>query len=616
MPVNLLNEKDLNNYLADTVYHGEEIQTFKSGNFKSVDYVKQNKDAIVRSMMYQWFKHRMRSHLVEKENAEFLTPVKMSEDLPNWAKDGLSKGENIYNFDATKVPQKLTGEIEKVRDFLYGAAESYVNKTLARAEDSKQDPKLRIDYLKTTNEYDSFEKALEAANKWHEILANKAENKKRDEELYKKSLEGTKSVMKLADGMEVVQLTTNEALDYESEYMGHCVGKGGYDAGVRNGSIKIYSIRDADGVPHVTFEVQGKDVVQCKGKGNKAPAGKYIRSVQSFIEKMGFDVKGDLANTGMIKQDDKCYSIWNLPKGFVVEGDLNLSGMGFTELPDLSHVIVMGNFICSHNKLTSLEGAPQKIGGDFGCYSNKLTTLEGAPQEVGGVFDCSDNQLTTLDGAPQEVGGYFDCGINQLTALEGAPQKIGGYFGCYGNKLTSLEGAPQEVGGGFNCCINQLTTLKGAPQEVGGDFYCGRNQLTTLEGAPQEVGGYFDCSYNLLTTLKGAPQEVGRDFYCCGNELTTLEGAPQKVCGSFYCTGNPDITTAPRHVLKYCNNPHIREWVKNGKRQASQQNKITELRARLQGKEDKQTSKDNAKHPNKTKISFIKKLSDFFSKIK
>jgi len=63
MPVNLLNEKDLNNYLADIVYHGQEMEAFKSGDFKSTAFVEQNKDAIVRSMLLQWCKHRLRSHL-------------------------------------------------------------------------------------------------------------------------------------------------------------------------------------------------------------------------------------------------------------------------------------------------------------------------------------------------------------------------------------------------------------------------------------------------------------------------------------------------------------------------------------------------------------------------
>ena len=47
--------------------------------------------------------------------------------------------------------------------------------------------------------------------------------------------------------------------------------------------------------------------------------------------------------------------------------------------------------------------------GDFYCYNNKLVSLEGSPQKVGGTFSCSDNQLVSLEGAPQRVGAILNC---------------------------------------------------------------------------------------------------------------------------------------------------------------------------------------------------------------
>ncbi len=174
---------------------------------------------------------------------------------------------------------------------------------------------------------------------------------------------------------------------------------------------------------------------------------------------------------------------------------------------------VTGDFYCTDNQLTSLEGAPQKVGGDFGCSENKLTSLKGAPKKVGGSFNCSRNQLTSLEGAPQKVGGSFYCNDNQLTSLKGAPQTVGRSFDCYKNQLTSLEGAPKEIGRDFNCSENQLTSLKGVPQEVGGDFDCYMNQLTSLKGAPQKVGRNFDCSNNPdLHSLDGIGEVKGKIY--------------------------------------------------------------------------------------------------------
>ena len=213
-----------------------------------------------------------------------------------------------------------------------------------------------------------------------------------------------------------------------------------------------------------------------------------------------------------IKQDGQIWDLNDLPDGFVIKGDLDLSGKGLEKLPDLSKVTIEGNFSCSGNKLTSLEGAPKEVGGNFDCSRNQLTSLKGAPEKVGGDFSCFENQLTSLEGAPKEVGGDFSCYINRLTSLEGAPEKVGGHFNCSDNQLTSLEGAPKEVGGDFDCFRNKLTSLKGAPEKVSGYFYCYHNQLTSLEGAPEKVGGAFDCSDNQLTSLKGAPKEVSGYF--------------------------------------------------------------------------------------------------------
>jgi len=173
------------------------------------------------------------------------------------------------------------------------------------------------------------------------------------------------------------------------------------------------------------------------------------------------------------EQDGKIYNLYDMPKGFVIKGNLDLINKGLTKLPDLSEVVVKGGFSCSFNQLTTLKGAPKEVGGGFRCQSNKLTSLKGAPQIVGGDFICSYNQLTSLEGAPEEVGGYFDCSENKLTSLEGAPQIVGEEFYCYRNQLTSLEGAPQTVGGGFHCQSNKLTSLVGLPQmEESKKIYC------------------------------------------------------------------------------------------------------------------------------------------------
>lgn len=137
-----------------------------------------------------------------------------------------------------------------------------------------------------------------------------------------------------------------DALKYEGDTMGHCVG--GYCDDVLEGRSRIFSLRDAKGEPHVTVEtaphpilplrypedrakltnlyeqqygvtptdgqlgqfwVNGdyrqfmpNDIVQIKGKSNNKPNPEYIPYVQDFVKTQGpWREVGDLHNTNLWK---------------------------------------------------------------------------------------------------------------------------------------------------------------------------------------------------------------------------------------------------------------------------------------------------------------------------
>jgi hypothetical protein len=71
---------------------------------------------------------------------------------------------------------------------------------------------------------------------------------------------------------------------------------------------------------------------------------------------------------------------------------------------------VGGNFVCSRNSLTSLQGSPSSVGGDFLCTHNNLTSLQGMAQTIDLVFRCSNNPLESLDGLSESFRGriYLD----------------------------------------------------------------------------------------------------------------------------------------------------------------------------------------------------------------
>ena len=99
--------------------------------------------------------------------------------------------------------------------------------------------------------------------------------------------------------------------------------------------------------------------------------------------------------------------------------ELDLSDYGLTKLPEiLKNVDVERYFVCSVNKLTTLENSPKTVGGSFYCGNNQLISLKGAPTYVGGEFGCGNNKLTSLDGAPTYVGGSFNCRHNPVKFTE------------------------------------------------------------------------------------------------------------------------------------------------------------------------------------------------------
>jgi hypothetical protein len=147
------------------------------------------------------------------------------------------------------------------------------------------------------------------------------------------------------------------ALAYESDVMGHCVGgerlpdgtrTGGYAPDVAAGRSRIFSLRDAKNEPHVTIEVKPPKysdaprehriqyldelkqqdpnadwsdegfakwmknrgievppaIKQIKGKGNAKPKKDYIPYVQDFVRSGNWSEVNDFRNTDLIRKSD------------------------------------------------------------------------------------------------------------------------------------------------------------------------------------------------------------------------------------------------------------------------------------------------------------------------
>ena len=402
MSVNVLNRKNVNDYLTDIVYRGHKRENIRPEDFKNVNFIQEHKDAVICSMVMQWCKDRFNLYLTgcSPENSGYLVYVNAQEpDLPKWAENAFTNNEKICRFEANSVSPDINRSMSLICEYLYVVAQKYVDKNLRRI--ANINPKaqnaapirLHIDFLKSYEVYNTLENTLIEARKWQKIMHEKTLLQNRNKKMYQASLNGTKRVMKLTNGMEIVELTSADALKYEGEYMGHCVGSSGYYEAISKGEIKVYSLRDANDLPHVTFTIcpnektKKDEITACLGKENKVPIAKYRAYIRKFIAAKKLEVNGLQNTTGLIKLYDEetkqsqYYDVFDIPhdRKFVCKGSVCLAGMKLTKLPDLSNVIVEGNFSCAENLLTSLKGRPAKVGGYFDCEYNKLESLQEIP---------------------------------------------------------------------------------------------------------------------------------------------------------------------------------------------------------------------------------------------
>lgn len=174
------------------------------------------------------------------------------------------------------------------------------------------------------------------------------------------------------------QAALEDALKYEGEVMGHCVG--GYCPDVVEGRSRIFSLRDAEGKPYTTVEVNpsrmtpydywyatkdkgspdvqeflswmsdqkpgpggfdkwyerwaketGREIErppalikQIKGPGNRAPAAEVLPYVQDFVKSGKWSDVKDLGNAGLTQLPDKRF----ITKEQFDEGVQRLAGEG------------------------------------------------------------------------------------------------------------------------------------------------------------------------------------------------------------------------------------------------------------------------------------------------
>ena len=317
-------------------------------------------------------------------------------------------------------------------------------------------------------------------------------------------------------------LELKQALKYEGDTMGHCVG--GYCPDVLEGRSRIYSLRDKKGEPHVTVEVRPNqarskyesdwlmsqpedvqdkitqqalaeheatksrrtpeedrftwgqalsnaikthmgevpsEIIQIKGKQNRAPKEEYLPFVQDFVRSGEWSGVGDLKNTGLVRQDGK----------YMTQSEYD-------------------DYLL--NQLQPPEGEGMKAGGKVHISDNPdsmMMDMEDQKFQVGGIVDVAARAAKAAKAAQMKKAMKASEALAQiegkrLNVTQADRTKVGqGYLGGPGfSGLQLQEGPHKDVGAVWG--VKNTGTAKTI---VGGfDKPLGKEYFTTMIGSPTQ----------------------------------------------------------------------------------------------------------------------------------
>jgi hypothetical protein len=375
--------------------------------------------------------------------------------------------------------------------------------------------------------------------------------------------EGEEETVAVFDnGYTLVSLRTSVALDRESKEMQHCVGLGGYDEGVAEGTTAIFSLRDRKGKAHVTMELRVDErlFVQIKGKQNRFPMQRYFDILVPWITDQGYEVSAQELAGGYFKQGaGPIRHIGGLSEGEELEGDLTLR---FDGDADIDLVLPAGLRIAGSLGIRA-EYAPGKRV-VFGSDTLVRGSIETTAAAVVGLENVTAANLRVVGGeiAPVPDGTRVGCDVYLSTVSFGdlleravfergleivdnervtvpAAASVRGEMKISGAKAVMVSPGVSLIGGlSVKGGINDCMLVVGRDVSVCGSFSIQNCDATLSEGL--RVGDDLWVQYATLEALP-LTMEVG------GLMLNHVRGVasipPSVVINGNVHLGNTDITS-------------------------------------------------------------------------
>ena len=164
---------------------------------------------------------------------------------------------------------------------------------------------------------------IERCHQAYERERSERERKRKQiEQRKQESLTGIKVIKEYPDGYSIVELLPSPVYDengkilhhtslkFESDEMGHCVGRGGYNKYIGKEGWHFYSLRgpDENGVmiPHCTISIENGRLEQIKGNSNGAVKNRYIPDVRDFVKSLNMPIpESEKSGIGYIRDINK-----------------------------------------------------------------------------------------------------------------------------------------------------------------------------------------------------------------------------------------------------------------------------------------------------------------------
>ena len=294
-----------------------------------------------------------------------ITPEVLTQHgVPFEYNDGMLQvdGENLARGE-------LGGKITSLSDYVFGRVRDMSEK-VTQPSDIKNIIKFDAKRLLNRDIEDenlSFDLIEEIHIAYEKEQAEIARKNKEIAQRREESRTGIELVKEYPDGYSIYEMLPSPVYDdngsvlhhtslkYESDEMGHCVGRGGYNSYIGKEGWKFYTLRGPDEngvlVPHCTISIENGVLKQIKGNSNTAVKFKYLPDVRDFVQSLNMPIpESEKKYIGYVRdKDNNEVDLFDLPEG-VKLGELRLQygtsykGIKLENIDELDSLYIDGKF--------------------------------------------------------------------------------------------------------------------------------------------------------------------------------------------------------------------------------------------------------------------------------